>query len=197
MAVLSTSANTPIDVSSRALILIGAEPITSFEDGTSEALVAGNMYEDIARSALVNCRWRFATNQSVLNRLSNSPTGRYTAAYQIPSDSLMLHAVTVNDFNIEYQTYGDKIFCDTSDTSEVVLDYTFRASEQDWPSYFVVAVQFELASVFASSLAQDASLAQLMGQQAQLTMMRARTLDSQQQTTRKLSTSRFIAERRS
>lgn len=197
MAVLSTSANTPIDVSSRALILIGAEPITSFEDGTNESLVAANMYEDIARASLVNCRWRFATNQAVLNRLSEKPTGRYDAAYQIPSDSLMLHAVTVNAFNIEYQTYGDKIFCDTSNTSEVVLDYTFRASEQDWPSYFVIAVQFELASVFASSLAQDASLAQLMGQQAQLTMMRARTLDSQQQTTRKLSTSRFIAERRS
>jgi hypothetical protein len=197
MAVLSTSANTPIDVSSRALILVGADPITSFEDGTSEALIAANMYEDIARSALVNSRWRFATNQSVLNRLSEKPTGRYKAAYQIPFDSLMLHAVTVNGFNIEYQTYGNKIFCDASDTSEVVLDYTFRANEQDWPSYFVVAVQFDLASVFASSLAQDASLAQLMGQQAQVAMMRARTLDSQQQTTRKLSTSRFIAERRS
>ena len=109
----------------------------------------------------------------------------------------MFHAVTVNDFNIEYQTYGDKIYCDTDTTSEVVLDYTFRASEQNWPSYFVIAVQYELASVFAAALAQDASLAQLMGQQAQLAMMKARTLDSQQQTTRKLSTSRFIAERRS
>ena len=162
MAVLSTSANTPIDVSSRALILIGADPITSFEDGTSEALIAANMYEDIARSALVNCRWRFATNQSVLNRLSEAPTGRYTAAYQAPSDSLMFHAVTVNDFNIEYQTYGDKIYCDTDTTSEVVLDCTCRASEQNCPSYFVVAVQYELAAVFAAALARDASLAQLM-----------------------------------
>ena len=197
MAILSTPANTAVDVSSRALILIGASPITSFEDGTSEALIAANMYEDIARSALVNCRWRFATNQAVLNRLSEQPTGRYTAAYQVPSDSLMIHATTVNGFNIEYQTYGDKIYCDTDTSSEVVLDYTFRATEQNWPSYFVVAVQFELAAIFASSLAQDASLAQLMAQQAQVSMMRARTLDSQQQTTRKLSTSRFIAERRS
>jgi hypothetical protein len=36
-----------------------------------------------------------------------------------------------------------------------------------------------------------------MAQQAQIAMAKARTLDSQQQTTRKLSTSRFIAERRS
>ena len=61
MAVSSTPSNSPIDVCSRALILIGAEPIASFGDNTNEALVATNMYEDIARSALVNSRWRFAT----------------------------------------------------------------------------------------------------------------------------------------
>lgn len=197
MATLSTSANTPIDVSSRALILIGADPITSFDDGSNEALIASNMYEDIARSALVNTRWRFATNQAVLNRLSAAPTGRYSSAYQVPSDSLMMHSVTVNDFNIEYQTYGDKVYCGADQNAEVVLDYTFRAGEQGWPSYFVIAVQYQLATVFASSLAQDANLAQLMGQQAQVSMTRARSLDSQQQTARKLSTSRFIAERRS
>ena len=60
-----------------------------------------------------------------------------------------------------------------------------------------MAVEYELASIFASSLAQDAGLAQLMQQQAGINMMRSRNLDSQQQTNRKLSTSRFIAERRS
>ena len=197
MSVISTSANSPIDVCSRALILIGAEPITSFEDGNNEALVASNLYEDVARSALVNTRWRFATNQATLNRLSEAPTGRYDAAYQLPSGWLMTHAVTVNDSIIEYQTYGNKIFADTSISDQLVLDYTYRADEVDWPSYFVMAVQFELASIFAAALARDAQLSQLMNQQSQLSMMRARNLDSQQQTTRRLQTSRFIAERRS
>jgi hypothetical protein len=197
MAVTSTSASTPVDVSSRALILIGAEPITSFDDGNNEALVASNMYEDVAQAALVNTRWRFATNQAVLNRLTEKPTGRFSAAYQLPSDSLMIHAATQNAHNIEYQTYGNKIYSDSSVSAELVLDYTFRASEQDWPSYFIIAVQYELASVFAVALARDSTLAQLMSQQAQIAMAKARTLDSQQQTTRKLSTSRFIAERRS
>ncbi len=61
MAVTSTPSNSPIDVCSRALILIGADPITSFDDNTNEALVASNMYEDIARASLVNSRWRFST----------------------------------------------------------------------------------------------------------------------------------------
>ena len=57
--VTSTASNTAVDISSRALILIGAEPITSFGDGTTESLDTSNLYEDIVRKALVNALWRF------------------------------------------------------------------------------------------------------------------------------------------
>ena len=96
----STAANSAIDICSRALILIGADPITSFDDGTTEALVSVNMYEDVARASLVNARWRFTTNQAVLNRLSDAPTGRYSQAYQQPTGTLMVHAVTVADASV-------------------------------------------------------------------------------------------------
>ena len=46
MALTSSTADTPLDICSRALILIGADPISSFDDGTTEATVAVNMYED-------------------------------------------------------------------------------------------------------------------------------------------------------
>lgn len=197
MALTSTTANSPIDICSRALILIGAEPITSFEDGNTEALVAVNMYEDIARASLVNTRWRFATNQAVLNRLSEAPTGRYQKAYQLPSDMLMLHAVTVQDLPIEYQTYGNKVYSDTSDNDTLIADYTFRAEEDTWPSYFTIAVVYSLSIVFATSIARNSNLAGIMADQAQITMAKARNLDGQQQTSRKLVTSRFITERRS
>jgi hypothetical protein len=196
MAVSSSAANSPVDVCSRALILIGADPISSFDDGNNEALVSSNMYEDVARASLVNTRWRFSTNQAVLNRLTEAPTGRFDAAYQLPTGWLMTHVVTVNDFPIEYQTYGDKLFCNEDASASLVLDFTYRANEEDWPSYFTLAVEYELASIFALSLARDQSLATLMSQQAATSMMKARNLDSQQQTTRKLTTSRFIVNRR-
>jgi|TARA_R110000796_G_scaffold26011_3_gene72669 hypothetical protein len=197
MAVTSTPANTPIDVSSRALILIGAQPITSFEDNSTEALVCANMYEDIARSALLSTRWRFSTNQAVLNRLTEAPTGRYDSAYQIPTGSLMVHAVTVNESPIEYNIYGSKVFCDASEADQLVADYTYRSEESDWPSYFTIAVEHSLAAVLATSIARDRGLSELMAAQYNNLMVKARNLDSQQQTTRKLYTSRFIAQRRS
>ena len=197
MASTSTSANSAVDICARALILIGADPITSFDDGTTESLVSVNMYEDLARASLVNARWRFSTNQAVLNRLTAAPTGRYDYAYQQATGTLMVHAVTVNDLPIEYQIYGDKIYANTSAPDVVIADYTYRANEEDWPSYFTIAVEYALATLFATSIARDANLASLMKQAANEAMAKARSLDAQQQTTRKLVTSRFITDRRS
>jgi len=109
----------------------------------------------------------------------------------------MLHAVTVNDYPILYQSYGDKIFCDAGSNDSLILDYTFRVDEEFWPSYFIIAVEYALASVFAVALARDASLSQLMEQKGLMAMAKARGLDSQQQTNRTLNTSRFITQRRS
>jgi len=197
MAVTSTKADSAVDICNRGLILIGAEPMTSFDDGTTEALVSSNVYEDVVRTSLCNARWRFATNQAELNRLTDAPTARYDLAYQLPSDTLIVHALTVNDNPIEYQMYGSMVYGDTSTTDTVVADYTFRQTEENFPSYFVLAVSYSLAQIFATSIARDSSLSTLMAQMADQSMLKARSVDSQQQTSRKLITSRFISNRRS
>ena len=176
---------------------MGGSAITSFEDGTVEADVCDAMYEDLARACLTNTRWRFATNQSTLTRLATPPTGRFDAAYQLPAGMIMLNAITVNDLPIEYDIYGDKAYCNAVANDTVIADYVFRAVEANWPAYFTIAVEFSMAAILAVSVARDAQLASLMEQKANIYMMQARRLDSQQQTTRKLNTSRFIAQRRS
>lgn len=194
---MSSAANSDIDIASRGLILIGAEPITSFSADSTEALVASNLYEDTVRTALCASRWRFSTNQSALNKLSAAPTGRFDVAHQLPVDLLMLHAVTVGDQLIEYTIYGDKLFSNAQSNADLVADYTFRAKEINFPSYFTLAVEYALSASFALAIARDEAMAQMMERKAQQLMQQAKTLDSQQQTTRKLVTSRFISERRS
>jgi len=176
---------------------MGGIPIQSFSEGTTEADVVDAMYEDIARAALTNTRWRFATNQAQLSRLEAAPTGRFDAAYQLPNDLIMLSAITIGDEPIMYDTYGDKVYCDATENDVVIADYIFRADESNWPPYFTIAVEFQVAAMLAVSVARDAQLASMMEQKGELQMSRARRLDSQQQTTRKLNTSRFIAQRRS
>ena len=193
----STVANSAIDIASWALVLVGAEPITSFGSSSTEALVATNLYEDTVRATLSTARWRFATEQAVLNQLTDTPTGRFDIAHQLPSDLLVLHGVTVNDTLIEYTVYGDKVFSDSTSADVLIADFTFRADEANFPSYFSLALQYTLASMFATSIARDDRLMQMMETKATMLMAKARNLDAQQQTTRKLSTSRFITNRRS
>ena len=146
---------------------------------------------------MCSSRWRFSTNQAELNLLTNAPTGRYDVAHQLPADLLMLHAVTVSDKVIEYNIYGDKVFSNSASSDALIADYTFRALEPDFPSYFTLALEFSLGAAFALSIARDETLASILEKKAGDLLQQAKTLDSQQQTTRKLVTSRFITERRS
>jgi len=193
---MPSATNSDIDIASRALILIGAEPITSFDGSATENIVANNTYEDVIRTCLTNTRWRFATNQEQLVALTDAPSGRFSIAHQLPSDLLMLHAITVQDTLVEYQVYGDKVFSDRVNTDNVIADFTFRATENTFPPYFILACQYTLASVFAASIARDDGLVQLMTASAERYMAKARSLDSQIGTTARIPTSRFIAERR-
>ena len=59
-----------------------------------------------------------------------------------------------------------------------------------------MAVAYGLAQVFATSIARDGSLTQTMATLADRAMLKARSVDSQQQTTRKLITGRFVQNRR-
>ena len=177
--------------------MIGAEPITSFDSGSNEAVVASNMYEDVIRASLSSARWRFATEQAVLNQLTDTPTGRFAIAHQLPADTIIVHTITVNDNLIDFTVYGDKVFSQQTSSDSLIADYTFRANENTFPSYFTLAVEYSLASIFATSIARDDRLMNMIETKAQQLMAKAKNLDAQQQTTRRLSTRRFITDRRS
>lgn len=190
-------ATTAIDICARALILIGAQPITSFEDGTTEATVAANLYEDTVRDMLARHRWRFASGQSQLSRLTDPPDARWSAAYQLPADALLLHAVTVADMPVAFDRYQDLVYCDAGDQEAVFADYTFRADESLWSPPFVTAVQLQLASIFAYAVAAQDGLSDLMEKRALRQMAVARSVDSQARTTRRFDLTRYASLRRS
>lgn len=187
---------TDIDISARALIMIGAQPITSFSDGTTEAIVAANLYEDTARDLLTRHRWGFATGQAQLPRRTDAPDAKWDAAYQLPMDLLLLHDVSVNDSPIEFRRYQNLIYCNAVATDEVFIDYSFRAEEDLWPPYFITLVELQLASIFAYAVANQVQTADYLEKKAARQLSIAKNLDSQGQTASRFDLSRFAAVRR-
>lgn len=191
-------ADTKVDICARALIMIGAQPISSFDDGSTEALVASNIYENITQSILCRHRWRFATEQQQLSLLADAPTGRWEYAYQLPTspDLLQLNTITVADVPIEYSRYGDKVFVNGYDSqSALIADYVFRQDESEFPAYFKLGLEYTLASIFAGSVARDAAMIKQFSDLAERQILIGKNTDSQEVTNKKLSTKRFITNR--
>ena len=193
-------ATSKVDICARALVMIGAQPISSFTDGSTEALVASNVYEDILQASLTRHRWKFATNQKQLSLLSTAPVGRYEYAYQLPADPgvLQINTLTVNDYIIPYTRYKNMIYVNTYGAGHsLVLDYIYRVEEDYFPAHFRLALEYELASLFAGSVARDAGMINQFKQMSDRQFLISKNIDTAEVTTRKLDTSRFINLRNS
>jgi hypothetical protein len=179
------------DICNQALVLVGANTITSFSQNTTESIVANQLYETTVEDLLTKCRWRFASKQVQLSKNTTNPDARYESSYALPSDALILHTVTVSDDVINYDRYGQNIFTNTSTSDTVIADYTFQPSESIFPPYFAKVLVFELASLFAGAIARNDQLANLYAQRAVAQLQQAKSIDSQAQTTRRANVDRF------
>lgn len=189
---------TKIDITNRALVLVGSNKIASFTDSSTEANVADELYEEYVESILTRSRWDFATEQQQLSLLADAPTGRYEYAYQMPTNPavIQIHTVTVNDFPIQYERYGNKIFVNGYGSNSVlVMDYIFRPDESTFPPYFRHALIYKLASAFAGSIARDAALVSQFDTLAERQILIARNTESQESTSNRLNTDKFLTNR--
>ena len=184
-----------IDICNQGLVLIGANTIASFTDNNVESKVSNQLYETTLKAMLTKARWRFATKQAQLSKSATDPLDKWDSAYQIPSEAILIHTVTVSDNVILYDRYNEFLYTNTSASDVVVCHYTFQPHEQEFPEYFTQALVFELASLFAGAVARNDSLSLLYQRRAQQQLVTARSMESQTQTTRKLNTTLLIEVR--
>ncbi|CUW40254.1 protein of unknown function [Magnetospirillum sp. XM-1] len=187
-----------IDICNQASILVGCNPITSFTEGTTEALVAAAIYDTTVEAALASYPWRFATTQVALMKLSAAPVDvSYSYAYQQPSDLVLPVRCTWGGNLVTYDRVGQTIVCnsDNSGGTDVVLTYIRRVSEDQWLPHFKQGVLFDLASLFAEAVAGRQDLSQSIMARAQKAYAVARSQESQSQANTDIPTSMIIQNR--
>ena len=129
-------ADSKFDICNKALVLVGANTISSFTQNTTESKVANQLYESTLENLLTRCRWRFASKQAQLSKNTANPDARYDSSYALPNDAHIIHTVTVGDDVIKYDRYGQNLFTNTTSSDTVIADYTFQPSESIFPPYF-------------------------------------------------------------
>lgn len=183
-----------VALASRALIRIGASPITSFSDGTAESEIAGALF-DTTRDALLSAyRWSFATAQLALTQLETDPVADYAYAYQLPTDFLRAISVGAGSKGrgVAYRIVQDQLH---TNVQGAVLTYIFRPAEESFPPFFDQALICRLSAELTIPITESTSRAEAHFRIAQDEFDRARQIDAQQDTPNRIESFSLIDAR--
>lgn len=145
------------DICSAALLSFGARRIASFDETTAEGIVAAGLYDTVIDAEFGRHRWNFARGWFKLNRVAGVDPGRFTYAYKLPSDCVLLRAVKDERGEpIDYETMRGRLIGTSAEAP--IAFYTARIPEVQWPAFFVDLVTQRLAAHFAGGLRKDPAL---------------------------------------
>jgi hypothetical protein len=172
---------TRIDLCSRALLKVGAQTITSFDEGSAEAEVAASLYSTVRDAALCAHAWNFATYQTTLPKLAGAPVADFANAFQLPVDCIrVLSAGTAGrGQGIRYKIKQRQLHTDADD---VILTYISRPDELDFPPFFDMVLIAQLAAEFCIPLTDSTSRWESLQKLADAELRRAKLIDAQEET---------------
>ncbi len=176
---------TGLGICSRALIKIGANPISSFEEGTAESITANMLYQSTKDALLSLYNWSFATRQKQLSRLTYTPAADYQYAYALPHDFLCVISAGYSGRGrgLDYQIIERKLHTNSED---VTLSYIFKASEMYFPPFFDQALIARLAAEFCLPLTESLSRTDALRRMADKDLESARIIDARQDTPQRI-----------
>lgn len=180
----------PVALCSRALLKIGAQTITSFDDDRIEADIAEAFFEPTRDALLSAYPWRFAVAQANLVRMNTAPLADYAYAYLLPGDCLRVLSIGGEN----YRRIADTLH---SNADTAIIDYIFRPEEEFAPAYFEQALMARLAAEFCLPLTENSARAELLYRLADNEFERAKRIDAQQDTPRALDDFNLINARQS
>lgn len=168
-----------VELINKSLTLLGAAPITSIDDDTTNARAVNRVYEIALRSILSECKWNFATKRALLGLVTDTMAWNYTNeryVYQRPIDVIRIFGT--NDDDGEWREEGDYII---SDTAGLGVLYVYYLDNPDkYPAQFIEAFADKLASDIAYLILNSATKAQEMYQKYQtMSLPNARSENAQ------------------
>ncbi len=184
-----------IALCSRALIRIGAGPITGFDDGTAEAEIAGALYAPTRDALLSAYPWTFASGQIALTQLETAPIADYAYAFALPND--YLRAISAGSGTrgrgLNYRIAAGALH---TNASAAVLTYIYRPDESEFPPFFDSALIARLSAEFTIPVTESTSRAESHYRIAENEYDRARQIDAQQDTPNRIENFSLIDVRR-
>jgi hypothetical protein len=168
-----------VSICSNALLMNGAQTISSFGDNTERARQCANLYPTVRDYVLSSHPWNCCMKRVQLSPDETYPAYDWTYQFTLPADFLRILAVGESGAEDPYVIEDGKIL---TDAGLLNLRYVYRNdNEAKWTSLLVMAVTLAMRSVLAYPVTQSTSLEQLITQSIQPILKQARAIDSQDQ----------------
>lgn len=182
---------TALSICQSGMTRIGALPITSFNDGTAEALVADHSYHLVKRAVLTMYPWRCAMETRQLAELATPPHPPWLHAWQKPADALKVWNVRdkTGGCSLTFDQQGTKLL--TTEAGPLIVDYTFDVGEAYLEPHIVELLALRMASVFATGVADRTSMAQELRDEMDFFFRFAKAADSQGRTPNTIELGRY------
>jgi hypothetical protein len=184
---------TAVSICSNALLMLGANPINSFDDPVDRARLASNLYPD-ARDAFLRAHpWNAAVKRVALAPTTTAPVFDYAYAFNLPSD--WLRTLQVGEYRREpdFKHEGRQILCDEN---PLYLRYVYRNdAESSWDSMMVQGMTLAMAWAMAYAITKSTTVAQLKEAEFRAFMKQARAVDGQDDPPQELGDFQLLASR--
>ena len=172
-----------VDVINNALSLVGAEPIVSLNDASASARIAGIYYETTLSDMLAQHPFSFSIRVSgfLATPTEVEPYPDFMAVRAKPSDMLSLvRLVDSNGYPVDCRMMRDAIAI--KEDVPVKAIYTTGVELNETSPVFIQAFIYALAAKMAYYTNQNATMTNMLAEQARFTLLRAVQTDSVQST---------------
>lgn len=162
--------------------MIGGSRITSLTDGSKNANVANDIFDDLRDDLLRSHPWNFATKRVQLAQSTTTPAFEFDYAYPLPSDWLRTVSVHANDAGTGTVFFREELNgtqrAILSSANQLWLRYIAQITDPNlMPPDFRRAFHTALARDMAVPVAASNTLQQTMDAEAKRVLARARSAD--------------------
>ena len=173
-----------VDLANEALLLLGANTITSFTDNDSNAVLVKRFYERERDALLRSHRWSCAITTANLASLTDTPIIDWEFKFTLPTDPYCLRVLDVRtvtgDIKLDFEVQGRELL-----TEETAVDITYIKRLDDATQFDALLYQalvFRLAWKLSYPITRSNPVMQQMASMYDAVVRDARTIDSQEGT---------------
>lgn len=167
--------NSPVAICSNALLMLGAQTISDFNERTDRARLASNLY-DVTRDKLLREHpWNCAVKRVLLAPDVDKPLFDFGYKFTLPADLLRVLSVGGQHERQGYRIEGRHIL---SNEKSLKLRYIFQNEDvTTYDSDLINLLTLAMAAKMAYAITQSTSMAQFRLQEYELALKSAKAVN--------------------